>query len=182
VPLDATDPAILGLLASDARMSLRRIARELGMSPPAITDGVAGLERLGGSAAIGPRSTGRYLDFPLVVYVGIVSIQGAGQFQVLERLRETPQVEDVHVVTGPKDLLVRPRLRNAVHLRDVLFERIGTVLGVAWTETFVSLGGWRPRRLTSCSSMVSSPTDKRSPEGVLDVTHQAGRKDGDHAA
>src|SRR6266511_3564828 len=42
-PLDATDPAILGLLASDARMSLRRIARELGMSPPAITDGVAGL-------------------------------------------------------------------------------------------------------------------------------------------
>lgn len=71
-----------------------------------------------------------------MVYVGIVSIQGAGQFQVLERLRETPQVEDVHVVTGPKDLLV----------------------------------------------MVSSPTDKRSPEGVLDVTHQAGRKDGDHAA
>src|SRR6266498_2045389 len=44
-PLDATDPAILGLLASDARMSLRRIARELGMSPPAITDGVAGLIR-----------------------------------------------------------------------------------------------------------------------------------------
>ena len=39
--------AILRLLASDARMSLRRIARELGMSPPAITDRVAGLERLG---------------------------------------------------------------------------------------------------------------------------------------
>src|SRR6266542_2059228 len=74
------------------------------------------------------------------------------------------------------------RRRNAVHHRDVLFERIGTVLGVDWTETFVSLGGWRPRRLTSCSSMVSSPTDKRSPEGVLDAKHQAGRKDGDHAA
>jgi DNA-binding Lrp family transcriptional regulator len=138
--LDATDLAILRLLAIDARMSLRRIARELGMSPPAITDRVARLERLGVIRGYRAEIDRSMLGFPLVVYVGIVSVQGTDQFEVVERLREMPEVEDVHVVTGPKDLLVRLRLRDTAHLRDVIFERIWTVPGVDRTETFVSLG------------------------------------------
>jgi Lrp/AsnC family leucine-responsive transcriptional regulator len=145
--LDATDLAILRLLAIDARMSLRRIARELGMSPPAITDRVARLERLGVIRGYRAEIDRSMLGFPLVVYVGIVSVQGSDQFQVVERLRETPEVEDVHVVTGPKDLLVRLRLRDTAHLRDVLFERIWTVSGVDRTETFVSLGEMAPKAI-----------------------------------
>jgi Lrp/AsnC family leucine-responsive transcriptional regulator len=147
VLLDATDLAILRLLASDARMSLRRIARELGMSPPAITDRVAGLEQMGVIRGYRAEIDRSMLGFPLVVYVGIVSIQGADQYQVVERFRETPEVEDVHLVTGPKDLLVRLRLRDTAHLREVLFERIWTVPGVDRTETFVSLGEMAPKAI-----------------------------------
>jgi Lrp/AsnC family leucine-responsive transcriptional regulator len=145
--LDAIDLAILRLLAMDARMSLRRIARELGMSPPAITERVARLEQLGVIRGYRAEIDRSMLGFPLVVYVGIVSVQGSDQFQVVERLRETPEVEDVHVVTGPKDLLVRLRLRDTAHLRDVLFERIWTVPGVDRTETFVSLGEMAPKAI-----------------------------------
>jgi Lrp/AsnC family transcriptional regulator, leucine-responsive regulatory protein len=146
-PLDATDLAILRLLASDARMSLRRVARELGMSPPAIADRVAGLERLGVIRGYRAELDRSMLGFPLVVYVGIVSVQGTDQLQVVERLRETPEVEDVHLVTGPKDMLVRLRLRDTAHLREVLFERIWTVPGVDRTETFVSLGDMAPKAI-----------------------------------
>lgn len=145
--LDAIDLGVLKLLAMDARMSLRRIARELGMSPPAITDRVARLEQLGVIRGYRAEIDRSMLGFPLVVYVGIVSVQGSDQFQVVERLRETPEVEDVHVVTGPKDLLVRLRLRDTAHLRDVLFERIWTVPGVDRTETFVSLGEMAPKAI-----------------------------------
>ena len=141
-PLDATDLAILRLLASDARMSLRRVARELGMSPPAIADRVSGLERLG--VIRGYRAE---LDRSMLGYVGIISVQGTDQLQVVERLRETPEVEDVHLVTGPKDMLVRLRLRDTAHLREVLFERIWTVPGVDRTETFVSLGDMAPKAI-----------------------------------
>jgi Lrp/AsnC family leucine-responsive transcriptional regulator len=146
-PLDATDLAILRLLASDARMSLRRVARELGMSPPAIADRVAGLERLGVIRGYRAELDRSMLGFPLVVYVGIVSVQGTDQLQVVERLRETPEVEDVHLVTGPKDMLVRLRLRDTAHLREVLFERIWTVPGVDRTETFVGLGDMAPKAI-----------------------------------
>jgi DNA-binding Lrp family transcriptional regulator len=65
----------------------------------------------------------------------------------VERLRQTPEVEDVHLVTGPKDLLVRLRLRDTAHLRDVLFEQIWTVPGVDRMETFVSLGEMPPKAI-----------------------------------
>lgn len=143
--LDATDLAILRLLAIDARVSLRSIARELGMSPPAITDRVARLEGLGVIRGYRAEIDRALLGFPLVVYVGIVSVQGSDQTQVVERLREAPEVEDVRLVTGPKDLLVRLRLRDTGHLRDVLFDKIWSVPGVDRTETFVSLGGMEPK-------------------------------------
>lgn len=145
--LDGIDLAILRLLVVDARMSLRRIARELGMSPPAITDRVARLEELGVIRGYRAEIDRSILGFPLVVYVGIVSVQGSDQNQVVERLRETPEVEDVHLVTGPKDLLVRLRLRDTAHLREVLFEKIWTVPGVDRTETFVSLGEMAPKAI-----------------------------------
>jgi Lrp/AsnC family leucine-responsive transcriptional regulator len=143
--LDETDLAILRLLAIDARVSLRSIARELGMSPPAITDRVARLEELGVIRGYRAEIDRALLGFPLVVYVGIVSVQGSDQTQVVERLREAPEVEDVRLVTGPKDLLVRLRLRDTGHLRDVLFDKIWSVPGVDRTETFVSLGGMEPK-------------------------------------
>ena len=145
--VDVTDLAILRLLAIDARMSLRRIARELGMSPPAITDRVARLEHLGAIRGYRAEIDRSMLGLPLVVYVGIVSVQGSDQLQVVERLRQLPEVEDVHLVTGPKDLLVRLRLRDTAHLREVLFERIWTVPGVDRTETFVSLGEMAPKAI-----------------------------------
>ena len=45
VALDAVDLDLLRLLASDARMSQRRLARDLGMSPPAVGERIARLER-----------------------------------------------------------------------------------------------------------------------------------------
>jgi DNA-binding Lrp family transcriptional regulator len=54
-------------------------------------------------------------------------------------------VEDVHVVTGPKDLLVRLRLRDHEHLKTVLFDRIWSLPGIQRTETYISLGQMEPK-------------------------------------
>lgn len=139
-PLDASDVAILRLLADDARISHRRLAREIGMSAPAVTDRVARLERAGVIRGYRVELDRAALGFGLVVYVGVVAVQGADQRDVVAALRELPEVEDVHVVTGPKDLLVRLRLRDHEHLRDVLFDRIWSLPGVDRTETYISLG------------------------------------------
>jgi Lrp/AsnC family transcriptional regulator, leucine-responsive regulatory protein len=142
---DELDLAILRLLVADARISQRRLAREVGMSAPAVAERVSRLERAGvirGYRADIDRSA---LGHDLVVYVGVVAVQGADQPELVSALRSLPEVEDVHVVTGPKDLLVRLRVRDHAHLRDVLFERLWSLSGVERTETYISLAHMEPK-------------------------------------
>jgi Lrp/AsnC family leucine-responsive transcriptional regulator len=145
VALDRFDVAILRLLAEDARMSQRRLAREVGMSPPAVAERVARLERSGVIRGYRVDVDRRALGFGLVVYVGVIAVQGPDQADVVRSLGALPEVEDVHVVTGPKDLLVRLRVRDHEHLRELLFDRIWNLPGIERTETYISLGHMDPK-------------------------------------
>jgi Lrp/AsnC family transcriptional regulator, leucine-responsive regulatory protein len=142
---DPQDVAILRLLATDARLSQRRIAREVGMSPPAVAERMARLERSGVIRGYRAEIDRSVLGYPLIVYIGVVAVQGADQPQVVRDLRDLPEVEDVHVVTGPKDLLVRLRVRDHEHLKDALFDRIWSMPGIDRTETYISLVQMEPK-------------------------------------
>jgi DNA-binding Lrp family transcriptional regulator len=144
-PLDPHDLAILRLLVGDARMSQRAVAREVGMSPPAVADRIARLERTGVIRGYRADVDRALLGYALVVYVGVVAVQGSDQPAVVRALRELPEVEDVHVVTGPKDLLVRLRVRDHEHLKTVLFDRIWSLPGIDRTETYIGLGQMDPK-------------------------------------
>lgn len=140
VPVDDTDLAILELLVSDARASQRRIAREVGMSPPAVAERIARLERAGLIRGYRAEIDRARLGFPLVVYVSVVAVNTLKQpYEVLDELRGLPEVEDVAIVAGPMDLILRLRVRDQEHLRRCLFDKIWKLPGVNRTETFLSL-------------------------------------------
>ncbi|MDQ6771883.1 MAG: Lrp/AsnC family transcriptional regulator [Candidatus Dormibacteraeota bacterium] len=143
--LDPVDLTILELLHRDGRASQRRIAREMGMSAPAVADRIGRLERTAVIRGYRVEVDWSRLGFPLIVYVGVVAVQSAEQSQVVGALRALPEVEVVDVVTGPMDLLVRLRVRDHTHLREVLFDRIWSVPGVQRTETFVALTPMEPK-------------------------------------
>ncbi len=115
------------------------------MSAPAVAERIARLERAGVIRGYRADLDRARLGYALVVYVGVVAVQGAGQQAVVGALRELAEVEDVHVVTGPKDLLVRLRVRDHEHLKTVLFARIWSLPGVDRTETYISLGQMEPK-------------------------------------
>src|ERR1035437_7996623 len=82
--LDAVDLTILQLLASDARMSRRSLARTLSMSPPAVGERISRLERAavirGYTIDIGWPEAG----FPVTVFLPITAVQGQSLAPVLE--------------------------------------------------------------------------------------------------
>src|SRR5881396_1361285 len=162
---DELDLAILGLLVADARISQRRLAREVGMSAPAVAERVSRLERAGVirgyRADIDPSALGH----DLVVYVGVVAAQGPDQPELVAALGSLPEVEDVHVVTGPKDLLVRLRVRDHAHLRDVLFDRIWSLPGIERTETYISLGHMEPKDVDGALLELLAVAGVRRPGG-----------------
>ncbi|HVC21901.1 MAG TPA: Lrp/AsnC family transcriptional regulator [Candidatus Dormibacteraeota bacterium] len=147
-PLPALDPVdleILVLLLRDARRSVRGIAAEVGMSAPAVAERIARLERHGVIRGYRAEIDWCRLGYGLLVYVRITGVQGSEQSETVARLRKLPEVEQVEVVTGDSDLLVRLRARDQQHLRDVLFERVWKISGIERTETLLCLGELPPK-------------------------------------
>jgi Lrp/AsnC family transcriptional regulator for asnA, asnC and gidA len=143
--LDALDLEILDLLRSDARLSTRAIARELGVAAGTIADRVGRLEDAGviqGYAAIlDPARLGRPLGF----VIGLQITQGNDLSAVLDELTDLPEVDDVFVVTGQWDLLVHGRVRDPEHLNELLIERLWRSPSFRHSETMLVIDHRRRR-------------------------------------
>lgn len=138
VPLDDVDRRLLTLLAQDARVSQRGLARELRMSPPAIGERIARLERAG--VIRGYRVDVDWSALGYVTgYLAVTAIQGADQSEIMRALHQLPEVRDVSVITGSMDMLARIRVRDYTHLRRFLLEGVWQMPGIQRTETFLSL-------------------------------------------
>lgn len=149
VSLDDVDLALLQLLATDARASQRRLARELGMSAPAIGERIARLERTGVirgySVVLDWGATG----FPVVIYLAITAAQGHDLGPIMAAVSQLAEVESVTVVTGELDLLARLRVRDYADLRTVLLEKVWQISGVQRTETYLSIAEGPPKNFVS---------------------------------
>ena len=64
--------------------------------------------------------------------------------EIIRAIRALPEAETMSVVTGSLDLLVRLRVRDHTHLRELLLTKIFQITGVQRTETFLSLADVEP--------------------------------------
>jgi DNA-binding Lrp family transcriptional regulator len=138
VRLDEVDRRLLALLAEDARVSQRGLARELRMSPPAIGERLARLERAG--VIRGYRAEIDWATLGYVTgYIAVTAMEGADQSAVMRALHQLPEVADIAVITGSLDMLARIRVRDHNHLRRFLLESVWQMPGIRRTETMLSL-------------------------------------------
>jgi Lrp/AsnC family leucine-responsive transcriptional regulator len=144
VEVDDLDLTLLRALAVDARQSQRALARKVGMSPPAIADRLARLERLGAIRGYRVELDWAALGYPVVVYLAVSANPGADLSEIARSIRTLPEAQDMSVVTGAFDLLVRLRVRDHTHLRELLLNTIFQIPGVQRTETFLSLADAEP--------------------------------------
>jgi Lrp/AsnC family transcriptional regulator, leucine-responsive regulatory protein len=144
VEVDDLDFALLSALASDARRSQRALARAVGASPPAIAGRLARLERAGVIRGYRAEINWAALGCPVVVYLAVSSGPGPGLGPVIRAIRELPEVQEMSVVTGGPDLLVRLRVSDHAHLRSLLLDTIFKIPGVQRAEAFLSLGEVEP--------------------------------------
>jgi len=153
--LDDVDRQLLALLAADSRASQRKLARELHMSPPAVGERIARLERLGVVRGYTVRIDWSALGFETVI-LAVTAGQGADQAEILRALQRLPEVEEVVVVTGSMDMLAHLRVRDHAHLRQVLLAEIWRIEGVQRTETFVGLAEM-PAKTSYLTDLLGGP-------------------------
>jgi len=156
VVLDDVDRRLLTLLAEDARASQRQLARELRMSPPAIGERIARLERAGVVRGYRVDIDWSALGY-VTVYLAVTAIQGADQSSIMTAMHQLPEVQDVLVVTGSMDMLARLRLRDHTHLRQFLLERVWQIPGVQRTETFLGLAEMPSKEFSAALLSADAP-------------------------
>ena len=126
---DQIDFAILGLLSRDAEQSAGALAKQLGMSQPAVWRRIRRLKKSGvikGHRLVLDREK---LGFGVTVFLGIkLSGKKGGQLEDFERaVSAIPEVQTVQHVLGMYDYRLRVVARDIVDFERILRRRIMTL-------------------------------------------------------
>ena len=139
--LDSLDKRILNLLMKNARSPFLEVARQCGVSGAAIhqrvqkmlEDGIIS----GSQVNINPKKT----NYLTCAFIGIqVNLTHKSTHQeVFKKIKEIPEIVECHHITGKYSLLVKIYSRSNEHLKNILVEKIQSILEITSTETFISL-------------------------------------------
>jgi Lrp/AsnC family leucine-responsive transcriptional regulator len=146
--LDAPNRRILEILSVDARISISELARQVGMSAPAVRERVIRLEEAGVirgyRAAVDPAALG----LPVAAWVRVRP--GPGQLpKVADLAQRTPQVTECHRITGDDCFLLKVHGPSIEGLEAVL-------------DAFLMFGQ------TTTAVVVATPVEPRSPVVAVD--------------
>lgn len=118
--LDAIDRQIVGILATDGRISWTRLAEAIHLAPSSASDRVRRLERLGVitgyRADVNPTAMGQ--DVRALVEVGLVAGADAEDFE--QRLKTRGEVAFAAYVTGSSDYSVLVNCSGSEGLDDIV--------------------------------------------------------------
>ncbi|GGO50678.1 transcriptional regulator, AsnC family [Roseovarius pacificus] len=139
--LDRFDRAILRVLAADGRISITDLAREIGLSKSPTQARLRRLEKdgviTGYRALFDPIRLG--MDHVSFVEVRLHDTREAALAEFNAAVRKIPEIEQVHLIAGNFDYLMKVRTQDMTDYRLVLAEKISTLPHVANTSTYVAM-------------------------------------------
>ncbi len=122
VMLDEIDRRILDILAANARVSLKELAQEAGLSSPSAADRLRKLEERGVldgfTIALNPQKVGYSLQ-------AVIRVRPMpGMLHIVERLiQDTPEIVECDKVTGDDCFIAKLFVRDMAQL-DTILDRI----------------------------------------------------------
>lgn len=136
--MDDIDRILLRTLRHNARASYAELARQVGLSAPAVHDRVEKLESsgviTGYHAAIAPAVLGK----SVTALIGIFITDNGDSDQIAADLAAQPAVEDCWFVAGEETFVIKASAPDVAGL-EALIRTLNAVEGVARTRTTVVL-------------------------------------------
>jgi Lrp/AsnC family transcriptional regulator for asnA, asnC and gidA len=137
--LDELDRTILAALQENGRMALSEIARRGGVAPATVHERLSKLRRSGVVQGFCVRLDPAALGYTVTALVHLRTELADEVERTVADLRAITEVEEVHVVTGEYDLVVKVRARDTAHLQALLVNRIHRVTGFIRSATEICL-------------------------------------------
>ncbi|MBS0512626.1 MAG: Lrp/AsnC family transcriptional regulator [Proteobacteria bacterium] len=139
--MDALDQQLIGLLRTNARLSVAALAHKLKVSRGTVTNRIARLENEG--VIVGYTVRLRPDAQPNEIHAWTsIAVEGNETRTVIASLLGEPAVAKLHDTNGRWDLLVELRAVNLTELSTAL-ERIRLIKGIQSSETSIHLKTYR---------------------------------------
>ena len=137
--IDALDEKILKLITKNARIPFLEVARECGVSGAAIHQRVQRLLNIGVVSGSEFIVNPQKLGYTTCAYMGIHLDKAKYHRQVVEALRNIPEIVECHYTTGQYAIFVKIQTKTNKHLKQIIDDELQEIEGIARTETFISL-------------------------------------------
>jgi Lrp/AsnC family leucine-responsive transcriptional regulator len=136
--MDVVDRAIIDALRANARSTFTELAREVGLSAPAVHERVGKLEAAGVitgyHAAIAPESLG----YSMSALVGVFLSDNADEDEVAGKIASLRAIEDCWFVAGEESFVVKVRVPDIGGLERAI-RALSKITGVSRTRSTVVL-------------------------------------------
>jgi Lrp/AsnC family transcriptional regulator, regulator for asnA, asnC and gidA len=137
--IDKTDLKILDVLVKDAKRPYTEVAKQAFVSQGTVHVRMNKMTEAG----IVERNTLKInyskLGYDVTAFVGIYLEKSSLYDQVLLKLKEIPEITNIHYTTGNYSMFVKIHCRDTNHLKEVLHDKLQQVQGIDRTETMISL-------------------------------------------
>ncbi len=142
-PLDPIDRKILSVMTEDADLTYAEIGQIAGLSPPAVHERVKRMKASGALASISARINPVSAGKPFLAFVH-VDAEGWGKSQRMMKLRDFPEVEEMHSVAGDTCVIMKVRTASA-HALEQFLSQLYVLPGVRATKSYVVLATYVER-------------------------------------
>jgi Lrp/AsnC family transcriptional regulator for asnA, asnC and gidA len=139
-PLDEFDIRILKLLETDGRMAFSAIASEMGISNTMVHQRVAKMTEQGILTGIKPVLNEKKMGYDWGAFTGLTLEKDHDSQRIIEALKQIPEVTECYYITGAFTLYIRIIAKNHEHMRQILYEQIDNIGGIAKTDSMIELG------------------------------------------
>lgn len=137
--MDTADLRIVELLQRNARTTQSEIAKDVGLSQPAVADRIRKLEERGVLKSYVARVDAAEMGIDVTAFIG-VGIEHPKFFDAFTRkVKGLDEVLECHRVAGEDSYLLKVKTKNTRTLDRLLVEVLRTLPGVTRTHTTIAL-------------------------------------------
>jgi Lrp/AsnC family leucine-responsive transcriptional regulator len=136
--VDAVDRHLIEALRRNARTTYAELARQVGLSAPAVHERVGKLEAAGVIAGYHAAVAPAALGLGVTALVGIVHGDAADADLIADGVRAMSEIEDCWFVAGEETFVVKVRVPDVAALEQTI-GALNRIRGVAHTRTTVVL-------------------------------------------
>ena len=135
---DPIDYRLLALLQSNGRASQMELAKQIGLSQPAVAERIRKLEDQGAIIGYAALVDARRLGKDITAFIGVFTNHPRHNYSFARRISDLPDVLECYRVAGSDSYLLKVKTENTSSL-DELIAHIRHFPGVERTQTTIAI-------------------------------------------